>query len=182
MYLLHEIADQIRDGNTDGWKMYWNVDPQGHPTNPRPENNCQDTLLYDLRNDLRRRLPNVDAQREIQYADNKQADIRIACRNFQVPVEIKKNSHGDVWIALQNQLIERYARDPETGGYEIYLLCWFGKEKGQSPPSGIRPADAKDMKEKLEATLSQDQARKISVSVIDVSRSEGSAAADESGI
>lgn len=88
---LHEIATQIRDGNTDGWKMYWNVDPQGHPTNPRPENNCRDTLLYGLRNDLRRRLPNVDAQPEGQYADDKRADIRIACRGFQVPVEIKKD-------------------------------------------------------------------------------------------
>lgn len=176
---LQEIAVQIRDGNTDGWKKYWNVDSHGRPTNPRPENNCRDTLL----DDLRHRLPDeVDAQSEGQYANDKRADIRIACRNFQVPVEIKKNSHRDVWSALQNQLIERYTRDPETGGYGIYLLFWFGKEKGQSPPSGIRPADAKDMKEKIEATLSQDQARKISVCVIDVSRSKGSAAADESGI
>ena len=176
---LQEIAVQIRDGNTDGWKKYWNVDSDGRPTNPRPENNCRDTLLDDLRHRLH---DEVDAQPEGQYASDKRSDIRIAYRNFQVPVEIKKNSHRDVWSALQNQLIERYTRDPETGGYGIYLLFWFGKEKGQSPPSGIRPADAKDMKEKLEATLSQDQARRISVCVIDVSRSEGSAAADDSGI
>lgn len=176
---LHEIAAQIRDGNTDDWKKYWNVDSHGRPTDPRPENNCRDTLLDDLRH---RRPDEVDVQPEGQYADDRRSDIRIACRNFQVPVEIKKDSHRDVWSALQNQLIERYTRDPETGEYGIYLLFWFGKEKSQSPPFGIRPADAKDMKEKLEAPLLPDQARKISVCVIDVSRPEGSAAADESGL
>ena len=176
---LHEIAAQIRDGNTDDWKKYWNVYSHGCPTDPRPENNCRDTLL----DDLRHRCPDeVDVKPEGQYADDRRSDIHIACRNFQVPVEIKKDSHRDVWSALQNQLIERYTRDPETGGYGIYLLFWFGKEKSQLPPFGIRPADAKDMKEKLEATLLPDQARKISVCVIDVSRPEGSAAADQSGL
>ena len=84
---LHEIAAQIRDGNTDGWKKYWNVDSYGRPTDPRPENNCRDTLL----DDLHHRLPDeVDAQPEGQYANDKRSDIRIACRNFHVPIEIKK--------------------------------------------------------------------------------------------
>ncbi len=100
---LHEIAAQIRDGNTDDWKKYWNVDSHGRPTDPRPENNCRDTLLDDLRH---RRPDEVDVQPEGQYADDRRSDIRIACRNFQVPVEIKKDSHRDVWSALQNQLIE----------------------------------------------------------------------------
>ena len=173
---LQEIAVQIRDGNTDGWKKYWNVDSHGRPTNPRPENNCRDMLL----DDLRHWLPNVDAQPEGQYADDKRADVRIACRGFQVPVEIKKNSHPDVWSAVRNQLIERYTRDPETGGYGIYLVLWFGKKETPPPPSGVRPANPGEMKEKLEATLSPDQARKISVCVVDVSRPEGSEAADES--
>lgn len=174
---LQEIAVQIRDGNTDGWKKYWNVDSDGRPTNPRPENNCRDTLL----DDLRHRLPDeVDAQPEGQYTNDKRSDIRIACRNFQVSVEIKKDSHGDVWSALQNQLIERYTRDPDTGGYGIYLIFWFGKKKTPPPPSGGRPANPGDMKEKLEAALSPDQARKISVCVIDVSRPEGSATTDKS--
>ena len=175
---LQEIAVQIRNGNTDGWKKYWNVDSHGRPTDPRPENNCRDTLLENLD----RRLPNVDAQPEGQYADDKRADIRIACRGFQVPVEIKKDSHPDVWSPVRNQLIERYTRNPDTGGYGIYLVLWFGKKKTPPPPSGVRPANPGDMKEKLEATLSQDQARKTSVCVIDVSRPEGSAAADESGL
>ena len=177
---LHEIAAQIRDGNTNGWKMYWNVDSHERPTDPRPENTCRDTLLYDLDH----RLPNdVNAQPEGQYADDKRADIRVDYHGFQIPIEIKKNSHRHIWSALQNQLIQQYTRDPATEGYGIYLIFWFGKH-GQKetppPPSGTRPANAEEMKKKLEATLSQDQARKISVHVIDVSRPEGSATTDES--
>ncbi len=177
---LQEIAVQIRDGNTDGWKKYWNVDSYERPSEPRPENTCRDTLLEELGH----RLPNgIDVQREGQYANNKRSDIRITYHNFHVPVEIKRNSHRAVWRAMRDQLIKQYTRDPETDGHGIYLVFWFGKhgkKETPPPPPGTRPANAEDMKEKLEATLSKDQARKISVHVIDVSRPEGSAAADES--
>lgn len=177
---LQEIAVQIRDGNTDGWKKYWNVDSYERPSEPRPENTCRDTLLEELGH----RLPNgIDVQREGQYANNKRSDIRITYHNFHVPVEIKRNSHRAVWRAMRDQLIKQYTRDPETDGHGIYLVFWFGKhgkKETPPPPPGTRPANAEDMKEKLEATLSKDQARKISVHVIDVSRPDGSAAADES--
>ena len=137
-----------------------------------------------LLDDLRHWLPDeVDTQPEGQYASDKRSDIRIAYRNFQVPVEIKKDSHRDVWSALQNQLVKQYTRDPATEGYGIYLIFWFGKhgkKETQPPPPGTRPTNAEEMKEKLEATLLPDQARKISVCVVDVSRPEGSEAADES--
>ena len=64
----------------------------------------------------------------------------------------------------------QYASAPETDGYGIYLVFWFGRQGTQSPPSGKRPADAEELKERLEATLSPAEARKISVCVIDVSR------------
>ena len=167
---LQEIAVQIRDGNTDGWKKYWNVDSYERPSEPRPENTCRDTLIEELGH----RLPNgIDAQREGQYANNKRSDIRIAYHNFHVPVEIKRNSHRAVWRAMRDQLIKQYTRDPETDGHGIYLVFWFGKhgkKETPPPPSGTRPTNAEEMKEKLEATLSPDQARKISVCVIDVSR------------
>ena len=179
---LQEIAVQIRNGNTDGWKKYWNVDSYERPSEPRPENTCRDTLLEELGH----RLPNgIDAQREGQYANNKRSDIRIAYHNFHGPVEIKRNSHRAVWRAMRDQLIKQYTRDPETDGHGIYLVFWFGKhgkKETPPPPLGTRPTNAEEMKEKLEATLSPDQARKISVCVVDVSRPEGSAAADESGL
>ena len=163
---LRELADQIRRGNTDDWSQYWN-EPHKKPPTPKHEDRCRDALL----SDLQKRLPQgIDAQPEGQYANDKRADIRVSYRDFQVPVEIKKNMHQDLWSAPRNQLIAQYTIDPDTNGYGIYLVFWFGKDRTQPPPSGTRPANAKELKERLEATLSPDEARKISVCVIDVSR------------
>ena len=70
---------------------------------------------------------------------------------------------------MQNQLIRQYTTDPATEGYGIYLVFWFGPGCTQVPPSGPRPAGPQELQRKLEATLVEDQARKISVCVIDVS-------------
>ena len=169
MHRLRELADQIRRGNTDDWRQYWN-EPHKKPPTPKHEDHCRDALL----SDLRQRLPQgVDAQREGQYANDKRADIRVSYEDFQVPVEIKKNMHQDLWSAPRNQLIAQYTIDPDTDGYGIYLVFWFGEIDGrrtQPPPSGTQPTNAEELKERLKATLSPDQALKISVCVIDVSR------------
>ncbi len=164
---LAELATRIRCANTDDWKQYWNIGPYGKPLEPRPENFCRDTLLSDLRACL---PEGVDAQPEGQYTNDRRADMRIACANFQVPVEVKKNSHRELWSAMRKQLITHYIRDPDTGGYGIFLVFWFGREKTQPPPSGERPDHAQALQERLEATLSREEARKISVCVIDVSQ------------
>ena len=162
---LKKIGDQIRTGNTDDWRQYWNED-RGRPCSPRHENFCRDAIL----SDLRQRLPQgVDAQREGQYARDTRADIRVSCRDFQVPVEIKKNSHPDLWRACRAQLIEKYTRDPATDGYGIYLVFWFGSDRTKQSPSGRRPANPQELRGHLEETLSEEERRKISVKVIDVS-------------
>ena len=163
---LNAIGKQIRTGNTDDWRQYWNED-RGRICSPRHENFCRDAILSDLR--LRLRPQGVDAQREGQYARDTRADIRVSCRDFQVPVEIKKNSHPDLWRACRAQLIEQYTRDPATDGYGIYLVFWFGPRLTQRSPSGRRPANPKELRERLEKTLSDDERRKISIKVIDVS-------------
>ena len=164
---LEELADRIRKGNTDDWRQYWNLDSYGRPTEPIPENPCRDALL----SDLQQRLPQgVDAQPEGHYANDKRADIRVSYGGFQVPVEVKKNTHRDLWRAVRDQLMAKYASDPETDGYGIYLVFWFGKKYTQPSPSGKRPANAEKLKERLEKTLSADERRKISVCVIDVSK------------
>ena len=163
---LRELAVQIRTSNTDDWRQYWNEDSHGRPCSPKPENSCRDALL----SDLQQRLPQaVDAQPEGQYANDKRADIRVSCRDFQVPVEIKRNKHQDLWRACKDQLIKQYTSDPATNGYGIYLVFWFGKDPTQLPPSGTRPDSPQELEERLKVTLSEDEARKISVCVIDVS-------------
>ena len=169
---LREIAREVRDGNTSDWRQYWNVDSYNKPQEPKPEDGCRDALLSDLRHGL---TPlGIDAQPEGRYADDKRADIRVSFGDFNVPVEIKKSSHRDLWRGVRNQLIPRYTRDPGTGGYGIYLVFWFGRERCQTPESGRRPQDAAELAERLRETLSRDEAsreeaRKISICVVDVS-------------
>ena len=165
---LDGIARKIRGGSTSDWRQYWNVDQYNRPTCEKPEDACRDNLLSDLQNRLGQL--DIDAQPEGRYANDKRADIRVSYGNFQVPVEIKKNMHRDLWSAPRNQLIAQYTIDPDTDGHGIYLVFWFGKDRTPPPPSGTRPANAKELKKRLEATLSPDEARKISVCVIDVSR------------
>ena len=164
---LREVAVRIRTANTDDWRQYWNVDRHGRPLTPKPENSCRDALL----SDLRQRLPaEVDAQPEGRHANGRRADIRVACQGFHISVETKRTSHRDLWSAVHEQLIERYTSDPATGGCGIYLVFWFGTQDTPQSPSGLHPACPDELREQLEASLSNEERRKISVCVVDVSR------------
>ena len=172
MDILFDMAKQIRDGNTSDWRQYWNMDSPSQPDKPKHEDLCRDTLLSDLRLKLERVEVHVkiNAQREGSYADDKRADISVTHGDFNVPVEIKKSTHRDLWRAIQEQLIKKYTRDPGADGYGIYLVFWFGAEGCQMPPSGKRPTSAHELQKRLLDTLSADEMRKISICVIDVSK------------
>ena len=171
---LDEIGENIRRGSTSDWRQYWNVDSHNRPSQAKPEEACRDNLLSDLQEKLKPQ--GIDAQPEGRYANDKRADIRVACAGFNVPVEIKKNSHRKLWTSMQDQLIAQYAMDPDTDGYGIYLVFWFGEEKTRTPHERGYPDDPQKMKQWLEDPLSPEQARKISVCVIDVSKPEGKSA------
>ena len=166
---LGELGDRIRNDNANGWRPFWNEDERRNRDVPKHEESCRDALLKELR----QWLPGeVDAQPEGRYVNDKRADIRISCREFQIPVEIKKNSHPKVWSAMRNQLMAQYTCDPATDGYGIYLVLWFGEVDGHRdppPPSGIYPDSPEALKARLEEALTPEEARKISVCVIDVS-------------
>ncbi len=166
MDILADMAKRIRDGNTSDWRQYWT--PSKKPVTPEHEDFCRDALLSDLR--LKLAPLGIDAQPEGHYADNKRSDIRVSYCDFNVPVEIKKNKHPDLWSAIKTQLITKYTRDPGADGYGIYLVFWFGTEGCQMPPSGKRPTSAHELRERLLDTLSADEKFKISICVIDVSK------------
>lgn len=161
---LRELARTISRGNTDDWRQYWNWNRDART--PRHENLCRDALL----SDLRPLLPeDVDAQSEGEYARDRRADIRVSCGDFAVPVEIKRNSHRDLWSALRRQLVEGYATAPEAGGSGIYVVLWFGTGDTQPHPSALRPDSPRELERQLAEMLEEDEARKICVRVIDVS-------------
>ena len=168
---LQDMADRIRNSSTDDYRQFWNEGPHRQLESPKHEDACRDALLSDLQHHL---APlGVDAQPEPHYADDKRADIRVAyggMDGFAIPIEIKKNSHTNLWHAIHDQLIAQYTRDPLADGFGIYLVFWFGADKTQPPPSGKRPVSAEELKNRLNATLSADEDRKISICVIDVAK------------
>ena len=162
-----DIAADVQGSDSNPWKKYWNVDQHGRPTETRPENSCRDVLVEALRD----RLPaEVTLAPEGLYAADNRADIRASCGGFNVPVEIKKNSHRDLWSALRRQLIDKYTASRATSGYGIYLVLWFGASETKMPPDGNRPDTPEALKKRLEQDLAADEARKISVIVLDVTR------------
>ena len=165
---LREISRKIRDGSTSDWLQYWNVNPRDCPLKPKPEDACRNALLSDLQARLSRL--HVDAQPEGRYADAKRSDIRVSYDRFNVPVEIKKDGHRDLWSAIRTQLIAKYTRDPGTGGYGIYVVFWFGEGRRPMPETGTFPGDPAELEERLRATLTLEEARLVSICVIDVSR------------
>ena len=165
---LAEIAEDIRHGNANAWRQYWDPDGTERRGKPKHENDCRDVLLSNLQYKLHPR--GIDAAPEGRYADEKRADIRVSYGGFNVPVEIKKSTHGDVWSGIRNQLIARYTRDPTACGRGIYLVFWFGEELCQPPESGARPRGASELEERLRGTLTPEESRLVSVCVVDVAR------------
>lgn len=167
---LREISSNIRDGNTSDWRQYWNEDSYNQPESPKPEDACRNTLLSTLR--IRLTQLGIDAQPEGRYADGKRADIRVSLDRYNVPVEIKKDCHRDLWSAIKTQLIAKYTRDPQAEGCGIYLVFWFGDTEDHRltpPASGPLPRTAVELEDRLRSTLSAEEIRKIRICVVDVS-------------
>ncbi len=171
--LLHQLAERIQDGATSDWRQYWNVDKYNRPEQPKPENACRDALLSDLEQALAHF--GVEGTKEGPYADDKQSDIRASIPGSNVPIEIKRSCHRELWSAAHTQLIAKYTRDPGADEYGIYLVFWFGDAERcrPTPRSGPKPKSAPELEQALLETLTDAERRKIAVCVIDVSKPDG---------
>ena len=164
---LKFIAARTHSTNTDDWKQHWNEDQYGRPTAPKREESCTRALL----SDLRQLLPTgVDAEPETRHSNDTRADFSVSYGGAHVPVEVKRSNNSDLWRAVRTQLISKYTIDSATGGHGIYLVLWFGRDLTQRSPAGERPATPGELREQLEATLTDAERRRISMCVIDVSR------------
>ena len=164
---LKDIGEHIRGDNTNPWRHFWNEDSYCRPTGSKPEDSCRNLLL----DTLKQRLPKgVDAIPEGRYAADKRADIRTSFAGFNVPIEMKKSGHPKLWSSLRSQLIDQYTTDPETSGYGIYLVLWFGANQTQRPPYSRRPNTPHELGQQLQKELTTDETRKIAVIVIDVTK------------
>ena len=164
-YHLADIAKDIRGSSSNLWRQFWNEKPE---LTAKHEDACRDALLAMLQ---ARRLSGVDVAREGHYVSGKRADIRVSHGGFNVPIEIKKDSHRDLWSALQGQLVDQYSStDRATSGYGIYLVLWTGGDEIRRKPYGKHPATPDELRELLEGDLKPGQATKISVRVLDVTK------------
>ncbi|WP_162095007.1 hypothetical protein [Pseudomonas chlororaphis] len=167
---IDEIAHQLRHANDDGFRAFWNI-TQGKPINQRDENLCRDVLLRLLRPLLSAQGVSIDP--EADHAGDKRADLYLDYRNqFALPIEIKRDSHPQLWKALRSQLIAQYVNAPKSRGHGIYLVFWFGDPKKPTPTAldgGQKPKSHQELQARLEALLSDEERQRVLVRVLDVS-------------
>lgn len=163
------MCEHMKGGNSDFWRQFWNEDARRHPTRAKHEDSCRDALLTNLQ----LRLPDsVDAVREGSYATDTRSDIRATCHQFNVPIEIKKDSHRELWKGMRNQLMAKYTTDPATDGYGIHLVLWFADSKRRITrhPDGTGPDTPEGLRRRLKQELQADETRTITIIVMDATK------------
>nr|WP_315494335.1 hypothetical protein [uncultured Rhodoferax sp.] len=160
---LNQLAHEIRHGNTNDYGQYWSDDK------PKIENDCRDALLSDLKKHLH--PLQVNAEPEGNYADHKRADIKVLYATHQVPIEIKRDSHKDLWKAIHEQLIAKYSREHSSDGYGVYIVFWFNHAPMPvAGDGGNKPKTPQELQQRLAATIPNELKHKISVLVIDCAK------------
>lgn len=165
---LERLAREIRDGKASLWEQFWNEKEGEARMTPRHEDLCRNQLLGLLEAGSPAGF-GVEWQPEGRYADDKRADIRASFGGFNVPVEIKKSMHPQLWTAISKQLVAKYTRDPGADGYGVYVVLWFGvQHKVPMPSKGTPPRSACALRGMLREGLGDEERMKISIVVLDV--------------
>jgi hypothetical protein len=169
---LERLRRELRTAPGMPWKAFWNIDSRENPTEPRVENQCRNTLLTRLKDRLDRyRIAAIEP--EARRANETRADMLVlsgAGKNL--PVEIKRHDHKDIWVAAGTQLAG-YAADEGADGRGIYLVFWFGTDWRSTPAlpgGGAKPIDANEIKSALSEGLAPELRDRIKLLVIDVSK------------
>jgi hypothetical protein len=168
--LLETLRIEIRQSNTDTYKVFWRCNQYGKVDRPEIEDICRDRLIELLKVRL---LPlGLRIEPEVHMAADKRADIVILPLPGQkLPLEIKRDTHEDIWEACQTQLERLYTHDPEASGYGIYVVFWFGDKRGGRivpPPPGINPPQSpEDLERILLSLIPIDKRHRLEAVVID---------------
>lgn len=168
---LETLQATIKQSNTDPYKQFWRCNQYGRVDRPEVEEICRDRLI-DL---LKPRLCplGLSVEPEGHMAADKRADIVIILQpGKKLPLELKRDTHSKLWTACENQLKRLYARDPDSAGYGIYGVFWFGdKRSGKvpvAPPGIIMPQNAEALEKSLQSLIPSDSRHRIKAIVIDV--------------
>ena len=168
---LEDLNSVIAATNVDEFKQFWNEDKYGRVNLPKIEESCRDRLVPLLR--TRTIAQKIAIEPEGHMAADKRADIVASLTGMKLVVELKRDSHAKVWVAIEEQLERFYTRDPEAQGYGIYVVLWFGSKRTSAilrPPSPHkRPESARAMQEILQALIPEARRHKIAAVVLEVS-------------
>ena len=175
---LDELAEDIRHGDTSPWKGFWNrptrTNAAPEPVNtPKIENDCRDLLTDRLADRLQRYgIPVKQMQTEDRSGNDRRADVMIVLGDgaASVPVEAKRHWNGELWTAVEDQLVP-YCRTAGSNGHGIYLIFWFGPawQVPALPDGSLRPATPTELRQVLIDRLPVEHAHSVDVVVIDVS-------------
>lgn len=165
---LSELAAHVHRSDLNLRLQYWNCDAYSRPIEPRVEELCRDTLGDQLRTRLLRY--GIACVPETRHVDGKRSDLWCSVVLKGVPIEAKRDRHGELWKATRGQLMTRYADDPRASGFGIYVVFWFGdKRRIPAPPAGNRPNSPEELCRMLEANLTEEERRRIAIHVVDCS-------------
>ncbi len=171
MWHVEDLRKHIASANIDVFKQFWNTDGYDKKTNARSEGICRDALVGLLR--AKTSTLQITLDPEGHMANDKRADIVAILPGMKLVFELKRDYHTDVWVAIQTQLERLYTRDPDAGGFGIYLVFWFGSARSSAipkPPTPFnRPKTAEEMQGVLQSLVAVNQRDKIGVVVLDVS-------------
>lgn len=164
---LAAVDRELRGANTSAWRWFWSDDGT-----PREENACRDLILERLKPRLA--ALGIVTGRETSESNDTRADLSASFvqpggRCISLPIEAKKDSHKDLWVAWQDQLQAKYTINPDADGHGIYLVFWFNPMT-QPLPEAPAPADALGLKALLEAQMPEEARRQIAVFVLDLSK------------
>lgn len=169
---LRNQSSSMQTASTEPWKQFWNTDSHGKVTEPRVENICRDRVLERL-DDRLQPYRITAAIPEAQRGHGTRADILILCgAGANLPVEVKRHYHADVWTAASTQL-QGYANAPQADGFGIYLVLWFGVGVQNTPTRSDRraaPTTAKELEARLIDDLPDNLKSTTSIIVFDVER------------
>lgn len=162
---LDDLACHFAGGDANEWRSFWNEDPFGRPLEPKNEESCRDALLAALR---RRLGGDYEVTPEARHAGDARSDLLVRSNGYSVPIEIKREGHRELWTAVSEQLLPRYAASPEAAGRGIYLVLWFGGDDTARPPKGIPPTTPEDLRRRLLESLPRSERDRVEVRVLDV--------------
>jgi hypothetical protein len=176
--VVEDLTKRYRNGDASGYRKFWSLveasgrlDSISALRDVKPEDDCRDVLLEDLRPELAKCGVKIDAA--VGRVNGTEVDLVASYADFAVPVEIKMDDDARLWDTPRDQLAP-YAAEPRAGGQGVFVVFWTGRGRGRSvppPPAGVaRPTDASSTRVALISAMPEELRGDIEVVVIDVSK------------